>query len=187
MSNKATIGVAHHNGWAVLVTVASEGGLIDRRRVELVDEHLPSMPYHCEGQRLPIEKAIKLVEQVEESVNVCAKDCLEALSAAVPTKIIGIAIRKYKPLPQTVAERIQNYQAMCVADSVMYRNALAKAAKERGWSVYWYDSKTVITEAGQVLNRSDINEFLRKPRESFGPPWQKDHRTAMAAAIAARA
>jgi len=34
----AIIGVSDHGGWAVLVTVASDGTLLDRRRVELVDE-----------------------------------------------------------------------------------------------------------------------------------------------------
>jgi hypothetical protein len=32
------IGVSDHGGWAVLVTVAGDGTLLDRRRVELVDE-----------------------------------------------------------------------------------------------------------------------------------------------------
>ena len=32
------IGVSDHGGWAVLVTVAGDETLLDRRRVELVDE-----------------------------------------------------------------------------------------------------------------------------------------------------
>ena len=48
------IGVSDHGGWAVLVTVAGDGTLLDRRRVELVDEHLPKIPHHSEGQALPL-------------------------------------------------------------------------------------------------------------------------------------
>ena len=47
------IGVSDHGGWAVLVTVRGDGTLLDRRRVELVDEDLPKIPHHSEGQRLP--------------------------------------------------------------------------------------------------------------------------------------
>jgi hypothetical protein len=36
---------------AVLVTVAGDGTLLDRRRVELVDDALPKIPYHNEGRR----------------------------------------------------------------------------------------------------------------------------------------
>ncbi len=37
----AIIGVSDHGGWAVLVTVADDGKLLDRRRVVLVDDDLP--------------------------------------------------------------------------------------------------------------------------------------------------
>ena len=40
--NGGIIGVSDHGGWAVLVTVARDGMLLDRRRVELVGEGLPS-------------------------------------------------------------------------------------------------------------------------------------------------
>ena len=36
--NGGVIGVSDHGGWAVLVTVARDGTLLDRRRVELVDD-----------------------------------------------------------------------------------------------------------------------------------------------------
>ena len=39
--NGGIIGVSDHGGWAVLVTAARDGTLLDRRRVELVDESLP--------------------------------------------------------------------------------------------------------------------------------------------------
>jgi hypothetical protein len=48
------IGVSDHGGWAVLVTAAGDGTLLDRRRVELVDEDLPKIPHHSEGQVLPL-------------------------------------------------------------------------------------------------------------------------------------
>ena len=48
--NGGIIGVSDHGGWAVLVTVARDGTLLDRRRVELVGEGLPKLPHHSEGQ-----------------------------------------------------------------------------------------------------------------------------------------
>lgn len=50
---RAIVGVSDHGGWAVLVTVAGDGRLLDRRRVELVDTGLPKLPYHHDAQRLP--------------------------------------------------------------------------------------------------------------------------------------
>jgi hypothetical protein len=61
------IGVSDHGGWTVLVTAARDGTLLDRRRVDLVDEGLPKIPYHSEAQRLPLDKAVELVERVRVS------------------------------------------------------------------------------------------------------------------------
>jgi hypothetical protein len=65
--NGGVIGVSDHGGRAVLVTVARDGTLLDRRRVELVDEGLPKIPHHSEGQRLPLDEAVALVERVRVS------------------------------------------------------------------------------------------------------------------------
>jgi hypothetical protein len=49
-SDRAIIGVSDHNGWAVLVSLSSDGAFLDRRRIELVDASLPKLPHHHEGQ-----------------------------------------------------------------------------------------------------------------------------------------
>jgi hypothetical protein len=40
-----------------LVTASGSGKLLDRRRVELVDEGLSKLPHHSEGQGLPLDEA----------------------------------------------------------------------------------------------------------------------------------
>jgi hypothetical protein len=179
------IGVSDHNGWAVLVTVAGDGALLDRRRVELVDEGLPQLPHHHEAQGLPIEEAVELVERVRASAERHARLVLEAVATEVPSRILGVALRECPRLPPTVAERIQNYRAQNVADWVMYRQALAGAAEARGWRVHWYDAKTVLDAARAALQVEDLDAHFQEVRRSIGPPWRKDHKIAMAAAVLA--
>ncbi len=104
-----------------------------------------------------------------------ARDALEALAAAVSEPISAIALRVCPQLPPTVAERIADNRAQTVADSVMYREALASAAKARGWSVHWYDRAHVARAAARVLGREDIDAFLNAMGRSVGPPWQAKH------------
>src|SRR5436305_14243870 len=78
------IGVSDHGGWAVLVTVARDGTILDRRRVEPVGEGLPKLPHHSEGQRLPIKEAVDLVERVRMSAEKHAVLALDEGSAAHP-------------------------------------------------------------------------------------------------------
>jgi hypothetical protein len=183
--NDGIIGVSDHGGWAVLVTVAADGTLLDRRRVELVDDDLPKIPHHSEAQTLPLHEAVALVERVRASAERHAKRGLEAVAMKVPGRILGIALRQCPVLPPTIAGRIGDYRAQNVADWVMYRKALAAAAEARGWAVHWYDAKKVFHAASEALGIADLDTHFLRMRRSIGPPWSRDHKVAMAAAVVA--
>jgi hypothetical protein len=192
----ATVGVAEHGNSAIFVTVDADGHLLDRRRIDLTSG-LPTHPYHHEGswavgryinspwaRKISLADAVTLVERVREATAHGARDGLEALAASVPVPIARIAIRVCPALPPTTEERIIDTRAACVADSVMYREALATAADARGWSVHWYDRERVFREAAVVLGGEDIDAFLRAMGREVGPPWQAGHKLAAAAALA---
>lgn len=179
------VGVSDHAGWAILVTASDDGALVDRRRVALVEDGIPCMPHHHDGQRLPLDEAVALVDRVRDSATRAAGVGLDALVAALPRPPSAIALRASPPLPATVAERITNYRAMCVADWVMYRSCLADAARARGIDVSTYDPATVLDEAAAALGAASLDPWFAKARAQVGAPWQKDHRLAMAAAIVA--
>lgn len=180
--NGGIIGVSDHGGWAVLVTVARDGTLLDSRRVELADKSLPKIPHHSEGQRLPLDKAVALVERVRVSAEKHAVLALDAVTTVVP-RILGVALRKCPELPPTIAERIKDYRAQNVADWVMYRQALASAAEARSWPVHWYDAKSVSAAASKALRVENFDAHFLQMRKVVGSPWNNDHKLAMAAAI----
>ena len=195
----ATVGVTEHGNSAVLVTVAADGQLLDRRHIHLTDGESPTHPHHHEGswavgrypgspwaREITLPEAIELVERVRNSAARAASESLEALAVAVPMPIARIAIRDCPKLPPTTEERITDNHAQTVADSVMYREALAGAAEARGWSVYWYDRKHVFRDAAKVLGRENIDALLVAMGRSIGPPWQARHKLAAAAAFAAK-
>jgi hypothetical protein len=195
----AIVGVAEHGNSAVLVTMARGGEFIDRRRVDLT-RGLPTHPYHHEGswavgryldspwaRPISLAEAIALVERVREAAARGARASLEALAANVPATITGIALRTCPPLPPTTEGRIADTRAATVADSVMYREALATAARDRGWSVHWYDREQVSRSAAIALGVADVDVHLRTIGRAIGPPWQSKHKLAAAAAIASTA
>jgi len=198
MQRAATVGVAEHGNSVVLVTVAPGGELLDRRRVELTERGLPTHPHHHEGswavgrylntagaRTLSLADAVALVECVRASAARGARESLEALATAVSMRVATIAIRACPTLPPTIEGRIADNRAQTVADSVMYREALATAAEARGWSVHWYDRDCVFREAAAALGRKDVNAFLYAMGRTLGPPWQARHKLAAAAALAA--
>jgi hypothetical protein len=186
-NNKAVVGVSDHAGWAVLITVAHDGTIVDRRRVELIDAGLPSMPHHHDAQALPVAEAVELIARVRLSIERHASLAFEALATDVASPIQRIALRTLQPLPPTIADRIRDYRARNVADWVMYREALATAAESRGWLVHWYDPKTVFDAASEALHAKTLDGHFLHARKTLGAPWNKDHKLAMAAAIAGQA
>ncbi|MDP9111373.1 MAG: hypothetical protein M3M96_07055 [Candidatus Eremiobacteraeota bacterium] len=168
----------------MFVTVAHDGSLLDRRRVELVDETLPALPHHHEGQLLPMDAAVALVDRVRVSAERHALLALNDLATAIP-HVRGIALRRCPELPPTIPERITDYRSRNVADWVMYRKALAAAAEEHRWPVHWYDAKKVLASASQALHVQNYDAHFMKMRRAVGPPWNADHKLAMAAAIVA--
>jgi hypothetical protein len=186
------IGIAHHLGWAVAVT-ATGPEVVDRRRIELIEPGVPSAPVHHEGgphllhrraARLDDGELAMLVERVHASAARAASAALDALVGSLSAPVASISLRAWPAdFPADVAtQRRVPYESR--ADSVMYRQVLADLARRRGWAVHLYDAGDVEREAIRVLGaRSD--EVLRRPRETLGPPWSRDHRIAFAATIVA--
>ncbi len=105
-----------------------------------------------------------------------------SLAEAVPVPIASITLRVCPKLPPTTEERIADNRAQTVADTVMYREALA--AEARDWSVHWYDRERVFQDAAAALGGVDLDTFFHTMGRSIGPPWQAKHKLAAAAAIA---
>ncbi len=107
---------------------------------------------------------------------------LDELAAALPAPVVSISLRFWPAdFPDDIAlQRRAPYEAR--ADAIMYRHALADLAHERGWHVHCYDAKHVEAEAAALLGER-ADEVLSGPRATLGPPWNRDHRVALAATV----
>ena len=187
------LGVAHHFGWAVLVTATNDHDVVDRRRVELVESGVPPAPIHNEGGAFPLHEPAQplddaalsaLVAEVRASAIRSTSAALDELAASLPEPIVSLSLRAWPPdFPDDIAVlRRVPYESR--ADSVMYRQVLAESARARGWRVRRYEAKDVEADAAGILGpRAD--EVLHGPRARLGAPWSKDHRMALAATIVA--
>ena len=176
------LGIADHFGWAVSVTVSADYRVVDRRRIELVEPGVTAAPIHYEGHGLAVAAAAALVAEVRASAVRATKAAFDELAAALPAPVVSISLRTWSPdFPEDIAVQLQApYEAR--ADAIMYRQVLSEIAHARDWEVHLYDAKQVLSQAVSILaDRAD--EVLAGPRATLGPPWTKDHRTALAATI----
>jgi hypothetical protein len=178
------LGIADHLGWAIAVTASADNEVVDRRRIELIEPGISPAPIHYESWRLDVAATAALVAKARASVVRATSAALDEIATALPAPVVSISLRAL-PLdfPDDIAvQRRAPYEAR--ADAIMYRQELAELAHARGWEVHFYDAKAVLGQAvSRLAGRAD--DVLRGPRATLGPPWTKDHRIALAAAIVA--
>jgi hypothetical protein len=178
------VGIADHLGWAIAVTASDDREVVDRRRIALVEPGVSEAPIHYDRGRLDVAGTAALVAEVRASVARAAAASFDEIAAALPAPVRSISLRAW-PLdfPDDIAvQRRAPHEAR--ADAIMYRQELSELAQARGWEVHVYDAKAVVDQAAGLLgDRAD--EVLYGARATLGPPWTRDHRVALAAAIVA--
>ena len=178
------LGIAHHLGWAVAVTASADRRVVDRRRIELVEPGLPVAPVEHDVKPLDDVAAGALVARVRASAVRATSSVLDRLVADLPEPLVSMSLRSWPPdFPDDIGMlRRAPYDSQ--ADSVMYRQVLAELADARGWTVHLYDARDVEGQAARALG-ARAHDVLYGPRTALGPPWDKDHRIALAATIMA--
>src|SRR5437588_2399106 len=101
---KIAAGFKAHSGWAALVVIGSSNGgfvVIDRRRIELVDEAWAKQPYHA-AEKLPAAEARHLVQRGIDSAHRIAKREMRAFvkrCSDAGHDIAGCAVLVGSPMP----------------------------------------------------------------------------------------
>jgi hypothetical protein len=178
------VGIAHHLGWAVVVTASGDHEVVDRRRIELIEPGMPTAPIEHETKGLSDRAAATMVAEVRASALRATSASLDQLAAALPRPVTSVSLRAW-PLefPDDFAvQRRSPYDSR--ADSVMYCQVISECAHVRGWALHLFDAKDVEAQAARILGQR-ADEVLYGPRATLGPPWTKDHRMALASTILA--
>src|SRR5689334_1818925 len=119
------VGVAHHLGWAVVVTAADDHRVVDRRRIELIEPATAAAPIHHEGKPLDDAALADLVAEVRASAARATAAALADLADFVSTPIVSLSLRAWAPDFPTDVAVLRNPPYESHADSVMYRQILA--------------------------------------------------------------
>jgi len=178
------LGIAHHLGWAVVVSASSDHQVVDRHRIELIELGIPPSPIEHDVKTLGDAAAEALVTRVRASVARASSASLDELTKELSEPIESISLRSWPfDFPKEISVQRRAPWASR-ADSVMYLEVLAELAYQREWALHLYDAKHVESQARIVLG-ARAEEILHGPKARLGPPWTKDHRTALAATVVA--
>ena len=193
MMRDFAIGIEDHYGWAHLVSLAVSGSdltLLDKRRIDLIDPHLPTSPCHHETLLMQRSDAEQLFRDVKESANRRAYIALESLVgelAPATCRAVAIRIPPLPKLPASIAEIHANPRITNRADGMIYHQALTSAAAQLNLSVFHFDKSRILELAAQVrgLTSADLETHLKALGRAGKPPWRKGHMLACAGVIVA--
>ena len=182
---KVAFGFKAHSGWAALVVLGKDRNgfvLVDRCRVELVENEWARQPYHA-AEGLKPDAAEDLVRRGIDAAHANAtREIKKALERELErkNKVEACAVLVGNSMPDwSVAQILAVHFRMHKAEGVLFRDALVKAAKANKLKVIEIPEKTLMEEAG------DLSKQLAALGKTAGPPWGKDQKEAALAAMLA--
>ena len=190
---KVALGLKAHSGWAALIVLGSEDGqlvVVDRRRIELVEEEWQKQPYHA-AEELQTNEARRVVERgVKSAYKISRKAIAAAVKRAerVGQEVVGCGVLMGESMPDwTVEQILAVHFRMHKAEGVLFREALAKGAEENELKV----TRVLEKDRYEFAARSLVDSALSLQAQvaalgkAIGPPWGRDQKDSAVAALIA--
>lgn len=190
---RVAFGFKAHSGWAALVVIGQDGRellVIDRTRIELVEETWAKQPYHAAESTKP-EIARNLVNRGIAAANRIAASKIRLSVKREKDRgntVVGCGVLVGEPMPDwSVDQILAVHFRMHKAEGVLFKDALSRGAKAAGLRLFEVPEKTLPAYAESALKISpqSLLEKITALGKSVGPPWGKDQKEAAVAAMIA--
>ncbi len=187
---RVALGLKAHSGWAALVVVGQEDrvfSIIDRRRMELVEEEWAKQPYHA-AENLNPDAARDVVKRgIEAAHRIAIREMHEAVrrEQGRGNEVAACAVLVGEPMPDwSVDEILAVHFRMHKAEGVLFRDALVRAARSCELRLAAIPEKS-LAEQEKVLGipMKVLVTQIAALGKSAGPPWGKDQKDAALAAL----
>ncbi len=193
---RVAYGLKAHSGWAALVVLGADDGgyhVVDRRRIELVEENAPSgarQPYHAAEKLPPAETRERVKRGIDGARRAAANEIRTAVKQSKDSghDVAACAVLMPEPMPDWSTEEILAVHfRMHKAEGVLFPDALVRAARACGLRVVQVREKVLweTAEAELAAGRGALAPKLAALGKAAGPPWGKDQKCAALAAMIA--
>jgi hypothetical protein len=190
---KAAFGFNAHSGWAALIVLGRRHGdlqVLERSRVDLVEEEWAKQPYHAAEELKPAEARKVVKRGIDAATRIALR---EMRSAVKRTRESGFEVRDCgllvgSPMPDwSVDQILAVHFRMHKAEGVLFRDVLAKAADGCDLRLVAIPEKSLFEHAEAALKTSatTLSQQIAALGKSVGAPWTKDQKEATLAAMIA--
>ena len=190
---EVTLGFKAHSGWAALVVLGASADdflVIDRKRIELVDELWAKAPYHA-AETLELKAARELVRRgVEAAYRVALREvkAIVEVQRQKGNTVKASAVLVGSPMPEwSTDEILAVHFRMHKAEGKLFQDALSRASQACGLRVVAVPEKSLAVHAEKAMGirATRLSEEMAAMGKTLGPPWGKDQKdSALAAWVA---
>lgn len=188
---KVVFGLKAHSGWAALVVIGRDGGefvVVDRRRIDLVDEEWAKQPYHAAEELKPVEARLLVKRGIDIAHRIAVRELRVALKRerGRGNEVTGCSVLVGNPMPDwSTDEILAVHFRMHQAEGVLFRDALAGATRKCGLELFTISEKQLASRDLFGVSVNGLAKKLPMLGKSIGPPWAKDQKDAALAAMIA--
>ena len=173
---------------AVVVGISGPPGSADvvfRDTITLLDDASIEEPYHA-ACALPRDEVPAFIKSVEETASAAAASVIRGFVASLGSVAAVGVVGADRRLPEL--ERILVKHALLhAADRNLYEQAIVEGASRAGLPVATLPATGKLFDHASEVVGVALGPALAALGKSAGPPWQKQHREAAAAALVALA
>jgi hypothetical protein len=148
--------------------------VLARQRVTLIDGALPRQPYHAASDGgMSLAEASRLIAKVELAAERAARAATRDAAKGFGADAVAV-VGGGRAIPRELERILASHPLLHAAEGALYEEAVAEAARANGLRVE-------LVPPGDLVVSGALDALGRQ----IGPPWQKDHKLAAAAALRA--
>src|SRR5215469_9414802 len=175
---RAAIGVRMHSGWGILVAVAAQATVVDRRRIVVATNDGPrgNQPYH-RAQQLGLAKAEEyLADYTAETDRLSQKEIsrvmLDLKTRGYEIVRAAILLASGRALP-LLPEILAAHPLIHTAEGELFRSTICRACASLNLPVMGIRERNLEADANQVFaaGAAQIIHQLAQAGRTLGPPW----------------
>jgi len=190
---KVAFGMKAHSGWATLVVVGKSDGdyvVVDRRRIELVEDEWAKQPYHAAEDLKPDAARDVVKRGIEAAHRIAIREMRAAVKREQQreNEISACAVLVGNPMPGwSVDEILAVHFRMHKAEGVLFRDALSRATEACALRLVEIPEKLLMQQAEKAfkITASGLTKKIATIGKTVGPPWGKDQKESALAAMVA--
>jgi len=181
----SALGLVAKTGWAVAVVLdgsPTNPVVVDRRRLDLLQEGTPGHVYHAAAELEP-DAAAELVARVHHEAIDGATRTLTALAGEHGVDGVGLVGASGR-VPDDLQAVFASHALLHAAEGELVREALSEAAASAGLAVVRHRQKELVATAQRVLGLGDdeLRTRLALLGQRVGAPGRQEQKDAALAA-----